>query len=50
MINKLKKHEFALTQYVTTSAHCDCEIIGNGYEHIGIKLEKLIELISTDLN
>lgn len=41
---------FILTQFVTTSAHCDSEIIGEGYEKLAIKLETLIELIRTDLN
>lgn len=41
---------FVLTQFVTTAGHCDNEIIINGYDKLGFKLEELIELIRTDLN
>lgn len=41
---------FVLTQFVTTSAHCNSEIIGEGYEKLAVKLETLIELIRYDLN
>jgi len=41
---------FMLTHFVTTASHCDSEIIGNGYDNLGIKLDNLIELIRVDLN
>ncbi len=48
--NVCEELSFILTQYITTASHCDSEIIGNGYDKLGIKLEKLIEIIRIDLN